>query len=432
MSAISERGITMKVPSFHFNRLFILGLIVNLSLFSLAKWSEPVLLGELNDLTEVQPATEPGISADGLSLLFTRQIPSKGGYYVIEAARETTESAFLDQTVLTNLGKKPGGYIANPRLSQDGLRLYYVEARVYQSKYQNLICMASRQTVQDNWSLSRIHTELHSIERDSSPSLTADELTIMWMESDPDVTTETAVYMATRSSISSPFGNIRKVEELTEIQALDPFMSSNGLSVYFVLMNPEGYYQLWKGTRESFDMPFSDFEPLEDINQSDMNFRHPCCLPDESAIYFFCGAPWLNQTYKGICVSYWVSDPYLVALMNLYEAKELKEKAKESIDKAIEREMEAAKALASIQKNDLPEGISPKDIRLARTNILHALQRQIIARMNLRASLEFINKALLRIELPETEVEQAAQADEKSAKSATPISKAVDSKTVKK
>ena len=422
----------MKVPSFHFNRLFILGLIVNLSLFSLAKWSEPVLLGELNDLTELQSATEPGISADGLSLLFTRQIPSKGGYYIIEAARETADSAFLYQTVLKNLGKNPGGYIANPRLSQDGLRLYYVEARVYQSKYQNLICMASRQTVQDNWSLSRIHTELHSIERDSSPSLTADELTIMWMESDPDVTTETAVYMATRSSISSPFGNVRKVEELTEIQALDPFMSSNGLSVYFVLMNAEGYYQLWKGTRESFDVPFSDFVPLDDINQLDMNFRHPCCLPDESAIYFFCGAPWLNQTYKGICVSYWVSDPYLVALMNLYEAKELKEKAKDCIDKAIEKEIEAAKALAVIQKKNLPDGITQKDIRLARTNILQSVQRQIIARMNLRAALEYINKALSRIALPEPEVEQAAQIVEKTAKAGAPETKTVADKIVRK
>lgn len=416
MSAISERGITMKVPSFHFNRLFILGLIVNLSLFSLAKWSEPVLLGELNDLTELQSATEPGISADGLSLVFTRQIPSKGGYYFIEAARETTESAFLDQTVLTNLGKNPGGYIANPRLSQDGLRLYYVEARVYQSKYQNLICMASRKTVQDKWSLSRIHSELHSIERDSSPSLTADELTIMWMESDPDVTTETAVYMATRSSINSPFGNIRKIEELTALQALDPYMSSSGLSVYFALLNAQAYYELWKGTRDSIDMPFGNFEPLDDINQSDMNFRHPCCSPDESAIYFFCGAPWLNQAYKGIYVSYWVSDPYLVALMNLYEAKELKEKAKECIDKAIEKEIEAAKTLALIQKNDLPEGITPKDVRLARTNILQSVQRQIIARMNLRAALEYINKVLSRIAPPEPEVEQAAQIAEKIAK----------------
>lgn len=405
----------MRFSSSAFIRLVVLLVTLNLSVFSVAKWSEPVFLSELNDEVMMQTAVQPGISSDGLSLFFVRQMPSYAPpYFIVEAQREGTETPFLSQTVLTYLGQNRGSYIASPRVSQDGLRLYYVEAISYKNKWQNLICMATRRTPLDSWSHSRIFTELHSIERDSSPSLTGDELTIMWLVSDPTVTSETRIYTATRSSRASSFGNIREVVELNVLQAQDPFMTANGLSVYFVLPNDEGYFQLWRGTRDSLDGPFGNFARLDDINQPDMNFRNPCVSPDEEALYFYRGAPWMDASEKGIYVSDWLSN-YEVAVINLLEAKDLKQQAQELINLAIEKETEAVKALSLVKPDELPAGVKMQDVRLARVGVLQAVQRQVIARMNINAGLELLNKVLLRIMPPAPVVQEEISSETKRA-----------------
>ena len=398
----------MQHKSSHFTRMFVFCVIVNLSFFSFAKWSEPVFLSELNDNVAMQPATHPGISSDGLSLFFMRQLSSVGGFYIFNAQRQTVDAPFLNQTMLTNLAVSPGSYIANPRISKDGLRLYYVEARYYRSKWQNLICMATRSTPLSNWSFSRMFTELHSIERDSSPSLTDDELTIMWMVSDPTVTTKTTIYTATRASRTSSFGNIREAAELTALQAQEPHMSANGLSVYFVLPNTMGYYQLWKGTRDFLNMPFGNFEPLDEINQPDMNFRNPCISPDEKVLYFYRGAPWMEVSEKGIFVSDWLTN-YEVAVINLLEAIELKRQAEELVNLAIEKETAAMEALSQLKQGDLPAGVKLQDVRMARIGLLQAIQRQIIARMNIASSLALLNKSLNRIMPPPVVVVENAK-----------------------
>jgi hypothetical protein len=136
-----------------------------------------------------------------------------------------------------------------------------------------------------------------------------------------------------------------------------------------------------------------------------MNFRNPCISPDEEVLYFFRGAPWMDVSEKGIFVSDWLTN-YEVAVINLQEAAELKQQAQELINLAIEKETAAMEALSQIKPKDLPEGITLKDVRQARIGVLQAIQRQIIARMNITAGLKLLEKALDQIMPPVVVVEE--------------------------
>ncbi len=59
---------------------------------------------------------------------------------------------------------------------------------------------------------------------------------------------------------------------------------------------------------------------------------------------------------------------------------------------AIEKETEAIKALSQVKPDELPAGVKMQDVRLARVGVLQAVQRQVIARMNINAGLELSTK----------------------------------------
>ena len=252
--------------------------------------------------------------------------------------------------------------------------------------------MADRNDPNSFWVPTTIFDEIHLDTKDANPSLTEDELNIIWTTR--EIGGEHRTYTASRSSITESFSNVSEASQLTEMGASSPYFSPDGLMVYFTILNDDSVFELWTGVRASLDEPFGDFLPMDAINQPGIHFSSPCISPDGSVLYFVKGGPDMEQMDKGIYVSYWVETPYEAAMRNLEEATEAKRQARLLLDEAVEKEIAAIKALREVDSEDLPDGVTKKQLRRARIAIYQALQRQFIARKNICQALDYLAKAL--------------------------------------
>lgn len=363
---------------------------------ALAGWTEPIHLSELNNEQDQTVASQPCISSDGLSIFFVRNEPSlvspgSSSYFIIEATRSSVEEPFTNQRVLTELGNN-GSYMASPWISRDSLRLYYAQAIYYQGRWQRVIKMAVRDSIGQRWVVNQTFYEIHGTYIDTDVSLNEDETLIMW--TDVNLSGEYSIFTATRSEIGQKFSDSIAISELNDLNAQGPYLSSDGLMVYFHVPNPEGFYELWSAVRPSLDEAFTDFLPFDEINQPDIHFLTPCISPDGNALYFFKGCPAMELMDKGIYVSYWVETPYEAALRNLDEAVQAKQQARELIDLAAEKEQAAVELLRSLRSDDLPDGVNVRQVHHARIWVLQALMRQYIVQKNIIAALNYLDRAV--------------------------------------
>lgn len=367
---------------------------------ALAGWTEPIHLSELNNELEQTLASQPCISSDGLSIFFVRNEPSLGAsasssYFIVEATRSSIDEPFTNQRVLTELGNN-GSHIASPWISQDGLRLYYAQAVTYQGRWQRLIKMASRDSVDQNWVVRRTFYELHGTYIDTDISLTADENLIMWV--DVNLSGEWSIFTASRAGIDQEFSNFNEMTELNESNAGVPYLSPDGLMVYFHTLNADGFNELWSAARTSLSEPFTDFALLEAVNETGTHCLTPRINPDGSALYFVKGGPVLDLMDRGIYASYWIQTPYETALYSLNEAVHAKQQAQELLDLAAQKEKAAVELLCSLRAEDLPDGVDIRQLRHARILVLQALMRQFVVEKNITVALSCLDRALCMLD----------------------------------
>ena len=99
----------------------------------------------------------------------------------MEACREDADGPFQEERVVSELGDN-GQNIPRTWISADGLRLYYAEILRLHSVWQIVIKMAKRDNVGELWVENKTFLEIHvNGIFDTSPTLSGDELTMMWM-----------------------------------------------------------------------------------------------------------------------------------------------------------------------------------------------------------------------------------------------------------
>ena len=382
--------------------LFFCISFLSCSIISFSYWAEPVLLSELNGVNPPVSAGAPCIASDGMSIFFSRKTTPGvfSSTMIFEAWKDDADGLFVNSKALTELYN--GDFISDPWISEDGLRLYYVEIE-YSSvlrRHARLLKMATREDIGLDWRTIRSHPELCLRPLGnicSCVSLTADELTILWYSRDSEGLVPSKVMVASRPSIDHDFSDIQEVPELNDFNALCPYLSADGLMVYFSRINPDGFYDLWQGSRASLDEPFGDFAAVEALNQPTTHSLNPCVSPDGQSLYFVYGGPDIDIADKGIYVSHWIDPPFDIAVRNLDEAIALKEQATEMVDLAMEKEAQALEILASLPPEQTPDHLTAEQIHEARIHIMQALRRQVVARDNLRRGLVYLNSALLGI-----------------------------------
>jgi len=360
----------------------------------IAEWTEPVCLVELNNFETGQTGTQACISSDGLSIFFVRRIPNADGiahYLLFEAVRDDISGDFTSERGLWELNPD-SAFVNNPWISHDGLRLYYAQVEYRSGRFQRYIKMAARNSPQDQWQEARVFDEIHTIsDVDSAPTLTEDELTMVWMSVKYWSTLTYAVYTATRESINSPFSAAVEVTELSSAKAGEPHLSGDGLRIYFTAPHPDtGKNNIYMMTRPSLDEPFGNMEHLDGVSGPDAGGGSPHLSPDEKTIYFNAGRG--DTLYeRGTWVSYWIDDPYDVAVESIEAAIVAKREAIAVITSGLDKERAALEALNELRATG---EVGRVNIRKTKIQIFHAIWRQMRAIAELEKSIRYLEKSL--------------------------------------
>ena len=166
-----------------------------------AGWTEPSFHSELNDPGGYWSACAPALSGDELTIYFHQHDPGYDINVLMEGKRDIPEGPFTSKRILTELYN--GNTQLGPWVSNDQLRLYYYGWIGIEC----LIQMVERSSTDDTWTYVRAFDEIHTDGiQDTSPSLTADELTMFYGR----INGGKYIWKATRSSIEEPFSEIVK------------------------------------------------------------------------------------------------------------------------------------------------------------------------------------------------------------------------------
>jgi Tol biopolymer transport system component len=223
----------------------------------------------------------PTLSSDGLSLYFGLTVPGLAEQ-VAAATRADRASAFgLGQPLAApvNLGKE-----GTPYLSRDGLSLYFYSQRTGGAGNRDLY-VATRQTSADAFDDVTPLSSLNTSGLDYQPWLTPDELTIYFASGSAG---SCDIFRATRPSVSATFDPPEAVTELnTSSDEGGITLSANGREAILASNRPggSGARDLFRFTRARTDVPFSDPEPIGELNTAD-NELDPAFSPDDNELYF--------------------------------------------------------------------------------------------------------------------------------------------------
>ncbi len=122
----------------------------------------------------------------------------------------------------------------DPFISADGLRLYYVTTEMSNSNEQQDIVVAQRATVLSPFGSPKLVEGLASTEDEDNPTLTADELVIVFGTNRGKPDGDKDIWYATRKERSLPFETPKPLDMLnTSAEERETYVTRNGCEVYF-------------------------------------------------------------------------------------------------------------------------------------------------------------------------------------------------------
>lgn len=266
---------------------------------ALADWTTPVLVE--SGINTQFAEWNPYLSYDGLSLYFARGYPDT--FSIFEAKRSQPSGQFTSVSEVLS----SSGHVLAPWVSQDNLRMYYHDESEGWS-----IKVSQRASVNDPWPEGTT-VNLDSISDPIRPSLSSNELIMVFDRF--DTAGGRNIYMATRPDKNSTFGNIRSLTEINTAAAeADPFLSPDGLSIYYDDIDSGGIY---KATRQSLNDndPFGNVQRLTFLDMPGRHSYHPAISSDGMAIYFASSLD--SLPYADIYVSYNVPEPATLFLLGI-------------------------------------------------------------------------------------------------------------------
>jgi hypothetical protein len=264
---------------------------------ALGNWTEPVPVTEVNTEYDDQ---ESCLSFDGLTFYFTR-VNTDTFYWarIYKAARPEPYGPFTSVEEISTLNYS-SGHVSGPCVSPDNLRLYYWQSGPGAVRHLKL---SERALITNPWPVGNNISELNSLGNVGGPSLTQDELIIVFAgENIPGDIGEYDIYIADRPDMDSLFGNVRNLAEInTTSNEGGGCVSPGGLTLYFH-SDRNGPYQIFRATRASLNETFGHVEHLTIFDTPGGHSGHPCMSSDGTAFYF---SGWKSGQPSDIYMSYW-------------------------------------------------------------------------------------------------------------------------------
>ncbi|MBA3458963.1 MAG: PD40 domain-containing protein [Deltaproteobacteria bacterium] len=161
-------------------------------------------------------------------------------------------------------------------------------------------------------------TELNSGMDDFTPSLSADELTVVFASTRVGGSGLTDIYIATRATRTAPFGAPALLAGVnTTGNDSRPIITADGLALYLEhLPNPNSAWDVMKATRTSTSGQFGTPTQVVAIDTTS-NEVAPFVLPDQSAIYFVSNRGGNNDIWTASGTNGAFGAPALASGMNL-------------------------------------------------------------------------------------------------------------------
>ncbi|MHC4175031.1 MAG: LamG-like jellyroll fold domain-containing protein [Planctomycetota bacterium] len=202
------------------------------------EWGTPVNLGPTVNTSSYDYATS--ISADGLTLFFASDRP--GGYGILDlwvTKRVTKED---DWGTPVNLGATVNSSASDssPSISADGLSLYFSSMRPGGSGLHDIYVM-TRATKEDDWGTPvNLGPTVNSSVHDSTSSISADGLLLFFYSERPGGVGGRDIWVTTRTSVGEPWETPLNLGAPinTAYGEWCPSISPDGLWLYFCDHNP--------------------------------------------------------------------------------------------------------------------------------------------------------------------------------------------------
>ncbi|HEX5059095.1 MAG TPA: hypothetical protein VFV99_07030 [Kofleriaceae bacterium] len=186
-------------------------------------WQPPVVVTEL-DSASVEES--PGITADGLEMYFTSD--RGGGNDIWASTRPTRGDMWAAPTVVAELSTGSGDF--QPQPSATKLRIVF-----YRSSGNRDIYEATRTAVGATWQSPAVLANVNSAAGDRSPCLDGSELTMVFSSDRDSATADVQdLYLATRASLTDPFGAAQPLTDLnSQFDDDSAWLSSDGHVLFF-------------------------------------------------------------------------------------------------------------------------------------------------------------------------------------------------------
>jgi hypothetical protein len=201
-----------------------------------------VLDRKLDELTLAGWQGGPTLSADGLTLFYR-----SGAQQLWTASRPDLTSDFAGPIAVTT-----GGFdsqsVTGPDLSNNGLRLYFSNTDPNED-----VLVASRPNPQSDFASIVPVAGLGTPAKESFPTVSTDELEV-FLEWAPTPGGLEQIRRATRATMSDPFSPAQPIPEINTAHAeSDPELSVDGTTLIYASIRPDGNVgsnDLWMAVRE--------------------------------------------------------------------------------------------------------------------------------------------------------------------------------------
>ena len=249
----------------------------------------PVNLGP--PINSEAPDASLAISSDGLEMYLVTERPGGQGEADICVAKRPTKSDPWGEPV--NLGPtvNSSAWDAEPAISADGLSLYFDSGRTGGHGEQD-IYVTTRPSKNDPWGTPvNLGEPVNTSSQDSEPFITADGLELYFVSYRPDGYGESDIYMTKRPSKGDPWGEPVNLGPIINTPGWEgtPYLSSDGLKLFhygFAREGAIGPVDIWMSSRATKDDEWANCVVLGPEVNSPAVDTNPCLSYDGSILYF--------------------------------------------------------------------------------------------------------------------------------------------------
>ena len=267
----------------------------------------PTPLGQIVN----SPSCEGGpcLSANSLELYFYSDhsggmgSDSQWAFDAFDIWVATREDTADDWGTPMNLGPEINSTTpdSSPCLSADDLSLFFESERPSGNGGLDL-WVTTRARVSDSWVMPiNLGPAVNSSADDMGASISADGLTLFFQSKRPNGSGVEDIYVSTRATASNPWGTAVNLGPTVNSSTFDgqPYITPDGLVLLFCSDRPGGFgdWDIWITTRETTNNNWSTPMNLGPLVNTSAGEAEPCISPDGQVLYF---SDWMAPRPGGV------------------------------------------------------------------------------------------------------------------------------------